>query len=72
MFSYPLSIDLMKQNTPEFEELAAFQAGRSAVAACAAVKATAMAKPLRGEFVTGNYFSTFGISAFAGRTIQAA
>jgi predicted permease len=28
-----------------------------------------MAKPLRGEFVTGNYFSTFGIRAFAGRTI---
>ena len=28
-----------------------------------------MAKPLRGEFVTGNYFATFGIRAFAGRTI---
>jgi hypothetical protein len=28
-----------------------------------------MAKSLRGEFVTGNYFSTFGIRAFAGRTI---
>ncbi len=27
------------------------------------------AKPLRGEFVSGNYFSTFGIRAFAGRTI---
>jgi predicted permease len=30
------------------------------------------AKPLRGEFVTGNYFSTFGISAFAGRAFTAA
>ncbi len=28
-----------------------------------------IAKPLRGEFVSGNYFSTFGIQAFAGRTI---
>ena len=31
-----------------------------------------MAKPLRGEFVTGNYFATFGIRAFAGRTIAPA
>ena len=28
-----------------------------------------IAKPLRGEFVSGNYFSTFGIHAFAGRAI---
>src|SRR5437588_173740 len=25
------------------------------------------AKPLRSEYVTGNYFSTFGVRAFAGR-----
>ena len=29
-----------------------------------------IAKPLRGEWVSGNYFSTFGVGAFAGRTIQ--
>ncbi len=28
-----------------------------------------IAKPLRGEFVSGNYFATFGIHAYAGRTI---
>ena len=37
--------------------------------ACAAGKVDNLAKPLRGEFVSGNYFSTFGIQAFAGRTI---
>ncbi len=28
-----------------------------------------MSKPIRGEFVSGNYFQTFGITAFTGRTI---
>ena len=30
------------------------------------------AEPFEGEFVSGNYFSTFGIGAFAGRTIAPA
>ena len=30
------------------------------------------AKPLRNEFVSGNYFSTFGIQAYAGRTLTPA
>jgi len=70
MFSYPF-YELMKKNTPEFEELAAFQAGGRQVATRRG-ESDRVSKPLRGEFVSGNYFSTFGIGAFAGRTIQAA
>ena len=29
-------------------------------------------RPLRSEYVTGNYFSTLGVSAFAGRVFTAA
>ena len=37
---------------------------------CAAGESDRIAKPLRGEWVSGNYFATFGVGAFAGRTIQ--
>ena len=62
------SILRMKQNTPEFAELAAFQAGGSEFSARRGEN-DRIAKPIRGEFITGNYFSTFGINAFLGRTI---
>ncbi|HVW77386.1 MAG TPA: ABC transporter permease [Alloacidobacterium sp.] len=67
MFSYPFYLR-MKENTPEFAELAAFQAGGSTISARRG-ESDRMAKPLRGEFISGNYFSTFGVGAFAGRTI---
>jgi len=67
MFSYPF-YQRMQENTPEFEELAAFQAGGAEFSARRG-ESDHVAKPLRGEFVTGNYFSTFGVSAFSGRTI---
>ena len=67
MFSYPFYLR-MKESTPEFEELAAFQAGTAQFGARRG-ESDRVSKPLRGEFVSGNYFSTFGISAFAGRTI---
>src|SRR5580700_305848 len=69
MFSYPF-YELMKKNTPEFEELAAFQAGGGQISTRRS-ETDRVAKPLRGEFVSGNYFHTFGLGAFAGRTIQA-
>ncbi len=31
-----------------------------------------LAKPLRNEFVSGNYFGTFGVQAYAGRTLTPA
>lgn len=67
MFSYPF-YERMKQTTPEFSELAAFQAG-GAVFSVRRGENDRISKPLRSEYITGNYFSTFGVGAFAGRTI---
>jgi predicted permease len=67
MFSYRF-YQRMKESTPEFAELAAFQAGVSDLSARRG-DSDRVAKPLRSEFVSGNYFSTFGVGAFAGRTI---
>src|SRR6516164_1206114 len=59
MFSFPL-YERFKTETPEFEELAAFQAGqgRSSVRR---EGAETSARSLRTEFVTGNYSSTLGV-----------
>ena len=70
MFSYPFYLRL-QQATPEFAELAAFQAGGSEFSVRRGANER-VSKPLRGEFVTGNYFSTFGLGPFAGRTITPA
>jgi predicted permease len=70
MFSYPF-YQRMKETTPEFSELAAFQAG-SWQFSTRRGDSDRVAKPLRGELVSGNYFSTFGVPAFAGRTITTA
>ncbi len=67
MFSYPFYLR-MQENAPEFEELAAFQAGGAQLSARRGEN-DRVAKPLRGEYVSGNYFSTFGVGAFSGRTI---
>src|SRR5271168_2961078 len=67
LYSYPFYLRL-KTEAPEFEQLAAFQASGDQFSVRRG-QSDNMAKPLRGEFVTGNYFSTFGIRAFAGRTI---
>src|SRR5579864_1658999 len=58
-----------KEHTPGFEELAAMQAGNSLMG----VRWSGNNKPsesYRGEFVSGNYFSTFGIPAYAGRMLS--
>ena len=65
MFSFPL-YERLKAATPEFEEVAAFQAGGNRLS----VRREGVpipAKPLRSEYVTGNYFSTLGVKAFGGR-----
>src|SRR5690348_7242635 len=64
MYSYPL-FQRLKENLPEFEELAAFQAGPNRMSVRR--ESERVAKPLRSEYVTGNYFSTFGIRPFIGR-----
>lgn len=56
---------------PEFEQLAAFQAGRDLFSVRRG-ETDQQPKPLRSEYVSGNYFSTFGIQAHAGRTLSPA
>jgi len=61
------SVDLyqyLKSAAPEFEQLAAAQAGQWR---WSVRRAEAEPKPLRGEFVSGNYFETLGLSAYQGR-----
>lgn len=65
MFSLPL-YERLKAETPEFEEVAAFQAGRWQLSVRREGVESA-ARPLRSEYVTGNYFSTLGVGAFGGR-----
>jgi predicted permease len=65
MFSFAL-YERLKAETPEFEEVAAFQAGRGAVSA-RREGVESGARPLRSEYVTGNYFSTLGVRALGGR-----
>jgi predicted permease len=67
MYSYPLFLRIQAA-APEFDQMAAFQAAGVQFSVRRG-HSDNMAKPLRGEFVTGNYFSTFGIRAYAGRTI---
>jgi predicted permease len=68
MFSFPL-YERLKAETPEFENVAAFQAG-SAHFSVRREGVEASARPLRAEFVTGNYFSTLGVGAFGGRVFD--
>ena len=56
---------------PEFEQMAAFQAGRELFSVRRG-ESDQQAKPLRAEYVSGNYFSTFGILAHSGRTLTPA
>jgi predicted permease len=65
MYSFPL-YERLKAETPEFEEVAAFQAGRGRLGV-RRQGAESAARPLRSEYVTGNYFSTLGVRAFGGR-----
>ena len=69
LFSFPL-FQRLKGEAPEFDQLTAFQAGGSALSVRRPRVDTA-ARALRSEYVTGNYFTTFGISAFGGRLFTA-
>jgi len=61
----------LRDHTPEFEDLAAFQAFVSNFSVRRSGD-SGPAQPHGGEFVSGNYFRTFGVSAFAGRMISSA
>src|SRR5216683_2768748 len=65
MFSFPL-YERLKAETPEFEEVTAFQAGRWRMSV-RRQGVESVAHSLRSEYVTGSYFSTLGVRAFGGR-----
>src|SRR5262245_50599910 len=69
MFSFPL-YERLKRETPEFEEVAAFQAGGARLSV-RRQGVDAAARPLRSEYVTGNYFTTLGGGSFGGRMFTA-
>jgi predicted permease len=64
MFAFPF-YQRLKENLPEFEQVTAFQSGPGRMSVRR--ESEQLAKPLRAEFVSGGYFSTFGIRPFGGR-----
>jgi hypothetical protein len=65
LFSYDL-YQHFKNSAPEFEQLAAMQAAQDEFSVR---RGNALAKSLRGEFVSGNYFSTLELGAYTGRAL---
>ena len=64
LFAYDL-YRRFQQAAPEFEQLAAIQAGGGGFS----VRwGSAPARAMRAEYVSGNYFTTFGVGTYAGRT----
>jgi macrolide transport system ATP-binding/permease protein len=68
LFSYDAYLHL-KQSAPEFEQLAAVEAGGNSFSVR---YGTAPAKPMRTEYVSGNYFAALGVGAYAGRPLNEA
>jgi predicted permease len=66
-YSFPL-YERLKANTPEFEQVAAFQAGNWLQSVRR--EGESAPRPLHSEYVTGNYFSTLGVGAFGGRVFN--
>jgi len=58
-----------KNNTPAFEELAAFQGGITGLGVRRSGSAQ-QAETRNGQFVSGNFFSTFGIGPWTGRMLN--
>jgi putative ABC transport system permease protein len=57
-----------RANTPEFEQLAAMQAGNTALGVRRS-GTNQQAETRNGEFVSGNFFQTFGVGVWAGRAL---
>jgi len=63
---YPFALyERLKAQSPEFEELMAFQAGNWEQPVRR--EGELAARSLHAEYVTGSYFSTLGVGAFGGR-----
>jgi predicted permease len=70
LYPFPL-FERLKAEMPEFEEVTAFQAAGARLSVRRQDVDTA-SRPLRSEFVTGNYFTTLGVGAFGGRVFTPA
>jgi predicted permease len=68
IYSYPL-YTYLRDNTPDFQQMAAFQAG-SRKAGVRKAGDSGIPEPFAAEFVSGNYFEMLGIAAAAGRLIS--
>ena len=55
----------LRETTPEFEQLAAVQSDERQIS----VRRGIAVKSVGSEYVSGNYFSTLGVGAFAGRVL---
>jgi len=66
VFSYELYRHL-RDTTPEFQQLAAMQSGGNNMTVR---RGSEPAKALQTQYVSGNFFSTFGIGPFAGRVLN--
>jgi predicted permease len=66
IYSYPL-YRYLKDHTPEFEEMSAFEAGVGEAGVRRA--GSNVAQPLVGQYVSGNYFTLFGLRPLAGRLL---
>ena len=67
LFSWGL-FQHLKQNAPEFSELAALQAGSMQIGMRA--QGSSVPLPLPAQFVTANYFRMFGVTPAAGRLFE--
>ncbi len=65
LYSYPL-YEHLRDHTPEFTELTAFSSHLSDLSVR---RGGETAEPYKGEYVSGNYFTTLGIRASAGRLL---
>jgi predicted permease len=68
-YSFPL-FEHLKAQTPQFEDITAFQTfvGRMSVRRQGVAEAP---RPLRSMYASGSYFTTLGVGAFAGRVFTA-
>jgi macrolide transport system ATP-binding/permease protein len=66
IFSYDL-YQYLKNSAPEFEQLAAMEAGERR---WSVRRGDTLSSSLYGEYVSGNYFSTLGLGAYAGRVFS--
>jgi len=67
MFSYPM-YEYFRDHTPEYEQLAASQTNRPDLSVRR--PGAGPAESFSGELVSGNFFSTLGVNAAAGRLIS--